>query len=599
MVKGMHIPFVEKLPKQNKIPHQIPLNAEESHAVSLEVETLVKKGVIVPTTWTGNDFFSTVFTRPKPNGYRMILNLKHLNDYVEYQHFKMQNANTAIQLMRPFCWMGSLDLTDAYYSCYIAPSHQEYLKFQWNGKMWKFQAMPNGVSVGPRRFTKLLKPVYAQLAGWGYVFVGYIDDSWTMDCDYDICYQGIMAGKQLFENLGFLISESKSIFIPVQIIEFLGLILDSIRMQVRLTQKKTDKILALLQKYINWKFMTIRELCKIIGNIIAALPAAQYGKMHYRHLERFKIKALKQNQGNFDAYCRLTALEKTEMQWWIDNISDVYNPIQLSPVETFLHTDSSGYAWGAVHDLQQVQNWFSEEEFEFSINTKELLAIKYALRCFREELAGKHVHIKSDNTTAISYVKNMGGTKHGLRNQIALDIWEFAIEHSIWITITHIPGIENVMADEASRVLYNPRTEWALKQEVFDLIVDQMGPVDIDMFASMLNNKLPRYVSWQRDPYSEQVDAFTMDWNNLNMFLFPPFSMINKVVQKLLQTKCIGNVIIVVPKWPTQPWYPILQRNAQKTMDLPKKCVSNPVLKAKSQPGDITIKNTHFQAVKF
>ena len=101
----------------------------------------------------------------------------------------------------------------------------------------------------------------------------------------------------------------------------------------------------------------------------------------------------------------------------------------------------------------------------------------------------------------------MGGTKHGLRNQISLDLWKFAIEHNIWLSITHIPDIDNYRADNASHVSYNPRAEWALDQLVFDDIVKNLGQVDIDMFASAINHKLDSYVAWQPDPHAFHIDG--------------------------------------------------------------------------------------------
>ena len=571
---------MEDLPKQRKIPPQIPLNREEAQAVSCEIPTLLHKGVIVPTVRSGNDFFSTVFTRKKSIGYRMILNLKRFNDYVEYKHFKMATAQTAIQLLTPFCWQASLDISDAYYSLKMAKNHSEYLKFQWQGKMYKFVAMPNGLACGPRKWTKLMKPVFATLAKMGYLYVGYIDDSWTMDSEKQLCTQSIFAGKTLMERLGFLVNYTKSVFVPTQVIEFLGLILDSIKMMVFLTTKKTNKILQLCIETIARKHLTIRELAKLIGNLVAALPAAQYGQMHYRTLERLEIQALKVSHGNWDAICTLEPKHKLEIQWWIDNVQSLYKPILLPPVQATIYTDASGYAWGASLDAQSANNYFSDTEIEFSINTKELLAIKYALRCFRTELQGLHVLIRSDNTTAISYVKNMGGTKHGLRNEIAKDIWDFAIEHSMWLSISHIPGVENVSADTASRVLHNPRTEWALRPNVFAQITHKLGSSEIDLFASMLNNKLPRYMSLARDPYSEYVDAFTLDWSDLNAYIFPPFSVMTRVVQKINRDQP-KHLTIVYPRWHTQPWWAALQKtlakNQAKTITLPKNSLVNPV----------------------
>ena len=55
----------------------------------------------------------------------MILNLKNLKTYVEYNHFKMDTLESAICLMRPSCYMASIDLKEAYYSVPIAKDHQK------------------------------------------------------------------------------------------------------------------------------------------------------------------------------------------------------------------------------------------------------------------------------------------------------------------------------------------------------------------------------------------------------------------------------------------------------------------------------------------
>ena len=55
-----------------------------------EIEKFLPTGVIEPAEHCDGEFISTVFLRPKSNGsYRVILNLKSLNESVEYIHFKM------------------------------------------------------------------------------------------------------------------------------------------------------------------------------------------------------------------------------------------------------------------------------------------------------------------------------------------------------------------------------------------------------------------------------------------------------------------------------------------------------------------------------
>lgn len=60
-----------------------------------------------------------------------------------------------------------------------------------------------------------------------------------------------------------------------------------------------------------------------------------------------------------------------------------------------------------------------------------------------------------------------------------------------------------------------------------------------------------------RDPEAYKVDAFTLDWNKLKFYAFPPFSMVLKMLQKIIEDKAEG--IVVVPLWVSQPWYPIFK----------------------------------------
>ena len=63
-----------------------------------------------------NEFLSPIFTVSKPEGeLRMILNLKDLNKYITYRHFKMENIATVLQNITQNCFMPSLDLKCAYY----------------------------------------------------------------------------------------------------------------------------------------------------------------------------------------------------------------------------------------------------------------------------------------------------------------------------------------------------------------------------------------------------------------------------------------------------------------------------------------------------
>ena len=83
--------------------------------------------MIKETTHREGEFISTISIRPKKDGtYRLILNLKNLNDHVEYHHFKMDTLQSAIWLMKQNCYMASVDLQDAYNSVHINEDYQKF-----------------------------------------------------------------------------------------------------------------------------------------------------------------------------------------------------------------------------------------------------------------------------------------------------------------------------------------------------------------------------------------------------------------------------------------------------------------------------------------
>ena len=166
MVSGLHIEFKETPFQMERFPTNALLKNQV--VVDEEIESLIKKKVIKLDSKEQGDFISPIFLRPKKDGtFRMVLNLKTLNTFVKYQHFKMDTVWTAINMMKPNCFMASMDLKDAYYSVPICQNHQKYLKFFWKGKFYTSQVFPNGLALCPRKFTKLLKPAYAFLRSLG------------------------------------------------------------------------------------------------------------------------------------------------------------------------------------------------------------------------------------------------------------------------------------------------------------------------------------------------------------------------------------------------------------------------------------------------
>ena len=76
--------------------------------------------------------------------------------------------------------------------------------------------------------------------------------------------------------------------------------------------------------------------------------------------------------------------------------------------------------------------------------------------------------------------------------------------------------------------------------------------------ASRLNHQLPWYISYKPDLDAEAVNAFTMSWSDVRFYAFTPFCIIPSVLHKIIKDRARG--ILIVPDWPSQPWYPVLAR---------------------------------------
>ena len=107
----------------------------------------------------------------------------------------------------------------------------------------------------------------------------------------------------------------------------------------------------------------------------------------------------------------------------------------------------------------------------------------------------KHIRIKSDNTTAISYINNMGGIVSDSCNHLSKTIWYYCINRKVWLSAVHIPGKDNETADYMSR-LQNENTEWRLSPIVFQRILEVFYcKPEIDLFASCMNYQIGQYAS--------------------------------------------------------------------------------------------------------
>ena len=199
---------------------------------------------------------------------------------------------------------------------------------------------------------------------------------------------------------------------PVQTIEYLGVVIDSIRMTLSLTEEKVEGILQECKIIFSMKEITVLQSTQLVGFLSSAIQAVLPTQIQFRYLQLQQVLALK---GGMSYKKKIIlndqALEK--LQWWIQNLK-YFNGrylIQAKP-QIVLHTDASLKGWGANRMGMETGVKWSDEERKLHVNILELLVVKNAILAFIKKKTINTIHIQTDNKTALSYLLRVRQTRH-------------------------------------------------------------------------------------------------------------------------------------------------------------------------------------------
>ena len=357
----------------------------------------------------------------------------------------------------------SLNLQNAYLRVPVHPSSRHYLRFCVGDTVLQFQALCFSLSTATQMFTRILAPIFSKIHHYGFRILRYLD-YWLV---LGSSFQEMMRARDFFlwlcQELGVRVNLGKSSLTPSQMLDYLGMRLQTRPLRVFPTPKRVLKLFSILLEFVfcrEQQLLPWQQLVGVMSSLSSIVPGSCL-RMRSLQLHLSAAGRLLPDSASvaWDDSCL------ANLQWWsVESLLLVGLPLDLPQSGLVLYTDALDSGWGPflLDDHLSDSGLWSLEFSRYSINHRELLAVLYGIQGFLPVLRSQSVSRFVDNTTALSYLRNQGGTHSFTLNSVAQAILRLCEDHQIRLVPQFVPGDLNVLANSLSRRSQVLSSEWTL-----------------------------------------------------------------------------------------------------------------------------------------
>ena len=556
---GYRVPFKDSPPPLARTPVSFPTyraGSPRAQALRQEVEAMLAKGALEIARDPGPGFYSRLFLVEKATGgWRSVIDLSHLNDFVQLTPFKMETVASVLLSVSEGDFLASLDLKDAYFQIPIHGSSRKLLRFMSEGTVYQFKALCFGLSTAPQVFTRVFAAVSAWARARGIRLLRYLDDWLVLSSSEKKAKESIRELLSLCRTLGIVINEKKSDLVPSQSAKYLGMTIDTGASKVFQSLARVEKFLTVAERFCTMQSPPAQLWQVILGHLASLERLVPHGRLRMRSLQWHLKSQWSPESDPPSLPVALPEEARRDLSWWMVRDHLLVGVRFRTPAPDLrLYSDASSSGWGANLLDQNVSGVWSAQEKLLHINLLEMKALFLALQAFQEDVAGHHVTAMCDNSTVVAYVNKQGGTVSRPLCLLTSRLLRWTESFDVHLEARYLPGESNVPADVLSRHGQVVGTEWSLHPQVARALLRAWGNPSIDLFATCLNAKLPLYCSLVPDPQAVFEDAFRHPWDDLDLYAFPPFALVGRVIARVQQSSRVAMTLVAL-LWPEKEWF--------------------------------------------
>lgn len=288
---------------------------------------------------------------------RMVIDYRLPNAYLADRRFKYESLFDLAPQLRPGDALLSWDISDAFFHLEIRPADRKFLFFTALGRVFEPVVMPFGLRLAPYYWTKVCRPVVAELRRLGFRIVAYVDDFGGAPPSapgQPATREDAIAGgdmvRTLLADLGLSLNPRKVVWHGPVTLPLLGHVVDTARGLFVLKPNRAEKIMRAAGQLLGrashlrrWiKARALRSFCGLaVSSSLSVLSA------------RYHLRALYSSLGNGrSGNVRLDHRGMRDLHWWAALTTHPGPGRALWPPAPahVMHTDASLSGWGAVLD---------------------------------------------------------------------------------------------------------------------------------------------------------------------------------------------------------------------------------------------------------
>ena len=410
-------------------PRKVPMHYENE--VRKQIKDLVERGLIQPTD--SRFTFPVVLAKKKNGDLRMCIDFKELNKATIKESDLLPQFEELRNRLGGASIFSAIDFSQGYWHIPLSEESQRMVCFSPGPGMGNFscKVMPFGLTQAPGHFQRVMNKIFGDLP---YVFV-YIDDLLIFSENKEQHMRHIKEVFDRIESAGLHVKSQKCSF-GVAEVSYLGHVFSNGKYHYN---KKTKHLFSEYPLPV-----TVKDLETFIGT-------ANYYRKFVPNFSTL-LKPL------YDFKGEATSQLLTSLSWntsLINSFNEVCNAIiNATPLKLpdrnqqfTLQSDASDYGIGVTLlqngiPISYASRLLKKAELRYSTYEKELLAVIFGCKTFRDCLLGKKFILNTDHQPLIWLQSQKLSGRLG-RWIIALREYDFVAEH--------IRGVENTVADRLSR----------------------------------------------------------------------------------------------------------------------------------------------------